>query len=148
MKIAEKLGKMTGTLKFSIVEAATGMLISEHTVKNLITDNGYHAAAQALAGVPGVGIKSISVGDSTVPPALSDTMIQSAVNVPISSVEYPDNASVRFNFRISSGTANGLNITEFGLFTQDGRMFSRLVRPEVISKTSGIEVIGGWVINI
>jgi len=146
MKIADKI-QLMGMLFFSIVDAATNKVISTHTTHNIITDNGYHAAAQALAGVSGSAITTLAIGEDFTVPASGDTEI-TGVTVPITSVEYPDNFSVRFNFQIDEYTANEMNLVEFGLVTQDGRLFSRLVRGEIIAKTDAIKIIGGYIINI
>ena len=41
-----------------------------------------------------------------------------------------------------------MNIAEWGLITADGRLFSRLVRDEIIAKTDAIEILGAWTINL
>jgi len=139
--------KWKGTLHVIIIDSVTRKNIDEFTHQNLIVDIGYAAAAQALAGVSGSEIVNVRVGTSTAHPAPSDTTITDAVTVPVTTVEYPDFA-VRFNFQINANTANGINIAEWGLITQDGRLFSRLVRDEIIAKSDAIEILGAWTINL
>jgi len=140
--------KFKGELTLSLIDSATREVISTNTHRNLIVDSGYKVTAQVLAGVTGAKISSVQVGISSHEPVPNDTDITDSVSVPIVTVEYPDDFSVRFNFEINSGTANGLDIVEFGLTTQDGRLFSRLVREQVISKTTDIEILGAWTIYI
>ena len=139
---------MRGELSLRLIDANSGALIATHTQKNLITNLGYKAAAQGMAeALAGAQIKSVQVGTSTTVPALTDTAITGGVSVPITSITYPDGAMV-FEFSIGSGVANGMNIVEFGLFTQDGRLFSRLVRDEIIAKTADFTILGSWKINL
>ena len=139
--------KLSGALALAVIDARTGQVISTFVRRNLIVATGYAAAAQALAGVAGAAITAVRVGTSTSPPATTDTAITNAVQVPVVSVEYPDSA-VQFNFQINANTANGLNIAEWGLITADGRLFSRMVRDEIIAKTDAIEILGNWTINL
>ena len=139
--------KIIGSLHIQIIDSATHAVIKEFIHRNLIVDAGYAAAAQSLAGVAGAAITYVQAGTSTTSPAPSDTAITGAFQIPIISVEYPDFA-VRFNFQMNANQANGMNIAEWGLITADGRLFSRLVREEIIAKTDAIEILGAWTINL
>ena len=139
--------KWKGELHVIIRDSLTYEVINEFIHRNLIVDAGYAAATQSLAGVAGAAITSVQVGTSTTQPAPSDTAITGAVQIPVESVGYPDFAA-RFNFSIDANTANGMSIAEWGLITQDGRLFSRIVRDEIIAKTDAIEILGAWTINL
>ena len=139
--------KWKGDLHVLITYSATHEIINEFRQSNLIVNTGYTAAAQSLAGVSGAAIVNVQVGTSTTTTAPTDTAITNAVQVPVVSVEYPDFA-VRFNFQINANQANGMSIAEWGLITADGRLFSRLVRDEIIAKTDAIEILGAWTINL
>ena len=139
--------KLFGHLTLFIVDAATRKVLVR-TQRNLIVDGGYAAAAQSLAGVAGAAITRVRVGESTTEPQPGDTAIAAPFEtVQITGVDYPDFA-VCFNFSINADTANGINIAEWGLITADGRLFSRLVRDEIIAKTNAIEILGAWTINL
>ena len=138
---------MKGTLHLQILDSVTREVINEFIHRNLIVDAGYAATAQSLAGVAGAAITYVQVGTSTTQHAPSDTAITEPVQIPIISVEYPDFAA-RFNFQIDANTANGMSIAEWGLITRDGRLFSRIVRDEIIAKTDAIEILGAWTINL
>ena len=77
----------------------------------------------------------------------SDTGLTNGVLVDIESVDY-EGTSVKFNFCVGTGQANGLNVREFGLFFADGTMFSHRVRQSVIGKESDIEITGFWEIYL
>ena len=70
-----------------------------------------------------------------------------AVLVNVTSVEC-EGTSVKFNFCVGTNEGNGLNVREFGLFFDDGTMFSRRVRQTVIGKESDIEIVGFWEIYL
>lgn len=146
MKLQEKFkNKWNGELTLSVIDNSTGDVISKIIHKNLIVNTGYESAAKALAGQ--AAITYIQVGTSAIPPVPEDTTIQNAVTIPFQSVEFPGSA-VKFNFEIEATMANGMDIVEFGLITQDGKLFSRLVRDEIISKTEEIAILGSWKINL
>ena len=136
---------LNGVLDLTVIDAKTKEVIAEHTKRNLIVNTGYAAAAKALAGQ--AAINYVKIGTNATLPTMDDTAITDAETLPITSFEFPEFA-VRFNFRIDALTANGMDIVEFGLITSSGDLFSRLVRPEVISKTNEIEILGSWQINL
>lgn len=121
----------------TIIKDGTGNIVS----------GGYSAATEALAGVQGAAIRSVSVGDSGVLPSETDTSITNVSTVEIQSVEFPDETTVRFNFTIGYDDANNMHIREFGLITADGRLFSRKTR-EPIEKTQYMSIVGQWGIHI
>ena len=114
---------------------------------NLIVASGYWAVAKALAGVPNMNISKVAIGTNGSPAQESDTLITDAVLIDIQKIEYPKEVTVRFNFEIGYSEAVGMNIREFGLLTQEGKLFSRKVR-EVIEKTQHFRIVGMWDVNI
>jgi len=69
------------------------------------------------------------------------------VSKAIDSADYPTANSVRFNWTLGTGDANGITIQEFGLLNDSNVLFARKVRAGIV-KTSAISLIGNWVINI
>lgn len=116
------------------------------TAHNHIVATGYAAAAEALAGIEGARIARVGVGTSGTEPTDADMQITDAVIVDIQSVEHPAPATVRFNFTFGYSDAVGMAIREFGLYTADGRLFSRKVR-EPIEKTQYMSLVGAWDIH-
>lgn len=137
---------MTGTLHLRGYNRK-GVKVWESIGKNLIVDTGYAAAAEALAGLSGAKIVNVAIGTNGEEPAAGDTEIKNAVLIPIQRIDYPAPGTVRFNFTIGYDTAPGLNIREFGLITEDGRLFSRKVR-EVLEKSQNMTISGMWEITM
>lgn len=147
MKVIDKFNTpITGTLHLRAYNRA-GVEVWNSTGKNLIVATGYSAAAEALAGIPGAKIAHVAIGSNGDEPDETDTAIKNAVLVPIQRIDYPAPGTVRFNFTIGYDTAPGLNIREFGLITEDGRLFSRKVR-EVLEKSQYLTISGMWEIKM
>ena len=150
MIINDKI-KLHGHLHIEVVNSE-GKMIAVHDWDNLITNIGYLAAAQALAGVSGAAINSVAMGTNSVAPALTDTAITNPFSVPVTGAVYHPNLTddpkwVQFNFTVGFFQAVGMNIYEWGLITADGRLFSRLTR-SLISKTNEMQLVGKWTINL
>ncbi len=145
MKITDQLHNPAGTLHLIAYDAA-GVEAWRHTEHNLIVRTGYNVAAEALAGGPGAHIDRVAVGTNGTEPDVSDTQITDPFCTQIQSIEYPTPATVRFNFTLGYEDAVGMSIREFGLFTADGRLFSRKVR-QPIEKTVHMSLVGAWDIN-
>ena len=146
MKLKDKPRQMKGTFTLAVIDRA-GDTIATYTKRNLIVATGYAAVADAIGGVAGANIAQLAVGTNDANPVETDTAIQNAETFPFVSIEYPEPTSIQFNFSIDYDDANGMDINEFGLMTQDGRLFSRITR-EYISKTDAIMLVGSWTINI
>ena len=146
MNITEKLKEMKGHLSLQRI-SRTGEVIESYEWDNLIVTSGYNAAAQALAGVAGAKINAIALGSNSNNPTLEDTDITNPLSFSFTDIEYFEPAKVKFNFTIDFFEAIGMDIYEWGLITQDGRLFSRIVRPP-ISKTNEMMLVGSWTINI
>ncbi len=125
---------------------ARGVELWRAAACNRIVATGYAAAAEALAGVAGARIAQVGAGTSGNEPTDNDTQIADAVRVDVQSIEYPTPSTVRFNFTFGYDDAVGMTIREFGLYTADGRLFSRKVR-EPIEKTQYMSLVGAWDIH-
>ena len=146
MKAFDRIKKITGTLRLSAYDRE-GRKVWNDAGCNLIVNSGYVAASEALAGIAGAKIVKVAVGTNGDAPSPEDTAIKNAVEIPIQSIEYPEPGTVRFNFTIGYDVATGMNIREFGLFTEDGRLFSRKVR-EVLEKSQYLTITGMWEIRM
>lgn len=146
MTTIDTLRAITGTLHLRALDIH-GIELWRRSNHNMIVAGGHRAIAEALAGIEGARIRSIAVGDNGTAPTEADTEITNAVTVEVQSVEFPNPATVRFNFSIGYDVANGMDIREFGLITADGRLFSRKVR-EAIEKTEHMTITGQWDIEI
>jgi hypothetical protein len=123
-------------------------LISHIHQKNLVVNLGRNNLAKLLGGdFTDRNITDVGFGTYSQPPVLSNIDLTNKYSKAISSVSYPQTGAVRFDFLLDFGENNGVNIYEFGLFSADGTMFSRLVRQEAISKTSDFKIDGEWTIQ-
>jgi len=151
MEATEKLPALKGKLIIDIIDR-NGETIEHIECENLITKVGYHAVGQCLAGVTGARINRVAVGTNDTTPTVDDTAITNAVNATITHAEYSVAGVeaiewVKFHFSVGYFQAVGMNIVEWGLITQDNRLFSRLTR-SAIQKTNEVMLVGTWTINI
>ena len=146
MTVKDNIQQPAGTLRLTAYDKAGAILWCE-AGKNLIVTTGYRALFEALAGVQGSAITKVAVGTNAIAPTETDTQITNSTTLAIQSVEYPNDKQVRFNFVIGYNDAVGKAITEFGLLTNDGRLFSRKTRA-AIDKTQYMSIVGQWDIII
>ena len=137
-----------GSVEIILKDAATGETIQRMSDDNLIVLTGIINVAKLLGGeTSGKSINKVGFGEGTTPTATNDSSLVNGFFKNIDSVTYPSNNKVQFTFSLAAGEANGLKITELGLFNPDLVMFSRKTRPEIL-KTSAIILTGIWTITI
>lgn len=126
-----------------------GRALAEHdNHPNIIVDLAKEEQARLLGGdTTNRSITKIGVGIGTGAAAPGNTSLTSAFTRVITGVTYPTAGQVRFAFTIGSGEANGLAITEFGLFTAGDVLFARRVRAGAINKASDLTLTGTWTIT-
>jgi hypothetical protein len=80
--------------------------------------------------------------------ALTDTELTEPFTKTITGFSFPESGQVQFDWRLETSEANGMDILEFGLVTEDGTLFSRRVRESgrPVSKESDISIEGEWII--
>jgi hypothetical protein len=138
---------LKGVLKYTVYK--NGVAVEEIEEHNLIVTVGRTQLAHLLAGdVTGRHITKITFGTSGVAPVLADTSIANAYTKNISSVSYPAEGQVKFNWSLGTSEANGKAILEFGLLCADNTLFSRRIRESgrPINKESDISLEGEWTI--
>lgn len=64
----------------------------------------------------------------------------------LAAVSYPEAGQVAFDWVLGYGEANGLAMTEYGLITEAGTLFSRKTRG-LITKDSDLTLEGTWTIR-
>ena len=146
MELKEQLKPIKGCLEFRVFDK-NGVQTEWHRWDNLVTNDGYAAAAESLAGVAEAAISHIGMGTNDATPTVGDITLTDVFVVPVTEVSYPANGAVRFHFTVGFFDNVGMNIAEWGLITADGRLFSRLTRA-VIIKTNEMMLKGSWTINI
>ncbi|MDI3480779.1 MAG: hypothetical protein PWQ97_434 [Tepidanaerobacteraceae bacterium] len=129
--------------------------IVEHWVdNNLVVDYPRTSIANALySGATIKPITSIGIGTGQNLPTGSDTGLTGAYIKPVQNKTKPTPTSIQISFSILDTEANGMKISEFGLFDQDGKLFARKVRQDngvvkIIDKTQDISIDGIWTIYI
>ncbi len=130
-----------------VIEIATGKILSTYEEKNLVVNSGLLNVCKLLGGdAAGSKISKIAVGTGNTAPVGTDTTITNQFLKAVDSVAYIGTDTVQFNYGIEGSEANGLTVTEAGLFTNSNVLFARkIVNP--ITKTSAIALRGVWEIK-
>lgn len=138
---------ITGEIKFTVTEVATGKVIEVFEDKNLVVNGGKIAAAALIGGNPTNNhINRIAFGTNGANPNLLDSDLSDRFIKNVLSANPDGQGGVVFSFNLSENEANGLAIQEMGLFTASGVLFSRKNRT-AINKTSDIRFDGTWTIK-
>jgi len=137
-----------GSVLLLVLDARTGEELLRSEDNNLVVNLGKKNVARLIGGdAYGSAVSSISVGEGTVAPAVGDTGLTNAFTKAVDAVTYPSDNSVQFSFSLGAGDANGKSITELGLLTGSGKLFSRKTRT-AIAKTADVIITGLWTITV
>lgn len=112
----------------------------------MILDAYYDTLRELLAtGSTDKVVTRIGFGTGSAPAAKTDTQLTDAFTKELSGYELDaDNPRLlRFTYRLLRSEANGMQITEIGLYTQDGTLVARKVR-SAIEKTPDMEFGDTW----
>jgi len=137
--------QVRGEVEFSIFE--NGVLKTTVKQKNLIVNLGYNTMTSRLSEVAAnLYITQIGYGTGTTPVDITDTGITGAFIKALDGHSFPVINKVQFDWSLDYSENNGVDVSEFALFSEDGTtMFSKIVRPP-ISKNSSIRLEGTWTI--
>ena len=139
-----------GTFEQRIYKMVDGelTLVEEYCDPNLVVNLGKGKITRLLAN-DGVGnyVSSIAVGTSLTTPTVADTVITDSFIKSLTGYLFPSATSVRFEWTLELTEANGKAISEYGLITQDGTLFSRKTRG-TINKESDVKIDGSWTITL
>lgn len=120
---------------------------------NLVVYTGRERLAQLLCGESTKGVTQLGVGSGAATELDTDTELTEQQLFQLTGRK-SDGRDARFDFEIKENEANGLAIREFGLFCEDGVMFSHRLRrrkdnglPGVIEKEDDISIKGYWIIH-
>ena len=144
MKITENASGFNGRIHY--VVRKKGKVIEDYDNHNLIVTSGRQRMAELLTGLSTSHITHVGVGTGTAAAEISDIGLTHPVLVPVTNT-VAENKVARFSFMFDTATANGMKITEFGLFAGDGTMFSHRVRNGSIDKENDVEIEGYWEIR-
>lgn len=88
-------------------------------------------------------ITTFGVGTGTNTPIPTDENLTNVYRNALVSHEYPEPGVVKFLWSLAYGEANGMAISEFGLFCEDGTLFARKSRA-AINKDEDLAFDGEW----
>lgn len=134
--------KVKGVLQYRVWRGAD--IILEEEGNNLVVGGGREAIAKLIGG-DGTGkhIVEFAVGEGSTAPTDADTALTNELTKAIDNVTYPVTGTAQIEFSLDESEGNGLAITEFGLYCDDGTLFARKV-VDAINKTSDIRIEGRW----
>lgn len=107
----------------NLARISMSMLVSEGTAEKIVT--------------------KFAVGTNNATATPTDTELTEAYINDIVGHSFPEDGTVKFEWKLDYDEANGKNITEFGLLSADGTLFSRKVRA-AIAKADDIAFEGEW----
>lgn len=123
-----------------------GQLIERVVDKNLVVNLGKQSLATLLGSADAdKRVAQIGFGTSNAPTAGTDSNLENLFIKALDGVSY-SGTSVLFQYALELTENNGVTIREFGLYTLDDTLFSRLVR-NPINKTNEIRLTGSWKIT-
>lgn len=136
---------VTGTIRLEIHR--DGQPVETIEEKNLVVNNGKTNLCRLLGDSSSSTreITEVGFGIGVAAASVTDVGLTSAVMKSVTTT-YPTATTVQFDFVLEKAEGNGLAITEFGLFHQNGNMFSRRVR-SAINKASDMRIVGSWTIS-
>ncbi len=144
MKIQEDI-KLQGLFKIKVFK--DGKLIETMEEHNQIVLSAKEAMAHLIGGdISKRSVKKVAFGTNGSIPGVGDTAITSPYEKVIDSVSYPDKGQVTFHFSLGATEANGKKIREFGLLCENGILFARRIRSEILAKEADITITGEWTI--
>lgn len=149
--IEDDVNKICGDINLKLYRK--GKLIDEIKDHNLVVDTGRRRLAELIAGKTNFIINQIGFGSSNNSESADDTGLENQMLFPLRPIEQDgvtskvEGLDAIFYFVLYENEAVGFDIREFGLFCEDGSMFSHRVRNGSIYKDSDIEIRGSWTLH-
>ncbi len=129
-----------------VIKDKSGKVIETYQDKNLIVDRArFNMAHLISASGNNAYIDQIGFGIGTSAADAGDLVLTGSTQFPFDSITYPDNNSVAFDWSLGLSDLVGISITEFGLISHNGDLFSRKVRSAIV-KTADFTINGRWTI--
>ncbi|WP_454764435.1 hypothetical protein [Cupriavidus campinensis] len=124
-----------------------GELIEVFEERNLIVVGSQQIHAKLLGGdVTNQSVTRIGFGTNGAAPAFLNSSLTDAYIKAVDAVSYPAANQVQFALSLGTGEANGIAISEFGLLTAAGALYSRKTRPLPLNKADDIALAGTWTV--
>jgi hypothetical protein len=133
---------------FDMKVLRSDIVIEEYQEHNLVVNGAFLQIVRLIGNdVSGRSITKIGFGTNGTDPVVTDTTLTNQYVRQVSSYIFPEgDNSVQINWVLPADEGNGMAIIEFGLFTQNGMLFTRKTRVSAILKTSDISFEGKWTI--
>ena len=140
--------KVSGEFSMNVFKIIDGKkhLIESFVDKNLVVDVGKWCLCRVISNLQDCYVNQIGFGEGTSAPDVGDTGLTATYWIrPITSATHstPTN-EVIFNWILPSSEANGIAISEYGLFANGDYLFSRKLGTQVINKEEDIILDGTW----
>ena len=147
-KVTEEL-KATGLVKI-VHTNATGELVKEFTVPNLVVTAGKNHIAAKIAATTNspAAMTHMAIGTGTASPGASDTALGTQTGRVSLSGSVVSTNTITYTATFPAGTGDGA-ITEAGVFnaSSGGTMLCRTTFP-VVNKASGDTIAVTWVVTV
>lgn len=145
MKVCDQVARPKGLFRLWVYRK--GILIDQYVDRNTIVDDHKAIQAHLIGGdVAQKSVTKIGFGQNGTAASPDDKGLTGAFVKTLDSHQYPAVGSVEFAFSLGQNEGNSLSIREFGLLCEDGTLFARKVRGDVILKDSEISLSGLWTI--
>lgn len=152
-------GTMLGIVEYRILDKDRKVIYSESGCNRIVNSgrglilrllNGVNISsegAQVVGQSSTYPISKIGFGTNTTPPTNEDTSLSSDALIKyldVGSARVIGNTEIIFDWSLQQSEGNGLVISELGLFSHDGTLFSRKVTNNPIIKDTDMSVEGSW----
>lgn len=144
MTVSEQAPPIRGSLIYTVYK--NGVEIDHVEDHNLVVNGGRTRLAELISGKETRFITKIGFGTGGNSPQLTDTTLDNLRTIEITSSAV-SGQSVTFNWFLDENHCNGMNISEFGLFTSDDIMVTHQQRGRVIGKEVDITIQGQYILN-
>jgi len=140
--------KIRGEVRIIIRDKKTGKVLSDKTLKNVITDGGINVFTNRMANAWAMAYWCLELGIGTGTPSSSDTDLFNPIETTrkTGSRSKVGNNQIQYYVRYMPEEANGLTYTELGIFENcnadlsGGTLINHLMIEPEIEKTSDILV--------
>ena len=124
-----------------------GVLIEHIVEHNIVVNGGRNRLAQLIAGKSTNHVTKIGFGTASKIPEIADEALTTPFLKAIDSATVSGGDAI-FKWSLAeTEPPNGLDIREFGLFTSDNVMVTRLVRARVIGKDVDMTIDGTYTLH-
>lgn len=143
----EQFAGPTGHMALRVWRA--GILIEDIRISNLIVAGSKLIHAQLLGGVVlGNSVTQVGFGSNTIAASAGNTALSVDAYIKgIDTISYPAPNQVSFAISLGAVEGNGLVLSEYGLLTDSGALYARLVRTSALVKDASIMIQSTWTIS-